>query len=319
MFCSNCGAENEDGSKFCDQCGSKLAVPEPVYNERNKKAKINPNQLIVLGIVGLVLVGGMFAFNQNVFTNSSDSDAEEDSASAVAESRVEQAAVEVERREEQQRDLEERNRQNREDALAEVEARAAAEEEARAQLEAERVERARELEERNERARDDALSLAAERERLRDEREKEKADAIAAELAGVVVAENDECNENQFKWRVAGQWRCFTTPTLFLNQPADSAVVGQSFTVNGHMSPAVVPTTYTVCIFLSDSNGNNVDANNNCLKSQILKMDGTFSFIVKEEMIDENSGFFLGIGRTSKSLNDNVNWFSSNTVKRISQ
>ena len=33
MFCSNCGTENKDGSKFCKACGSKLdTIVTPVEN-----------------------------------------------------------------------------------------------------------------------------------------------------------------------------------------------------------------------------------------------------------------------------------------------
>jgi uncharacterized membrane protein YvbJ len=29
MFCQKCGAENKDGSKFCNKCGTQLLIPKP--------------------------------------------------------------------------------------------------------------------------------------------------------------------------------------------------------------------------------------------------------------------------------------------------
>jgi hypothetical protein len=37
MYCLNCGSKIEDGSKFCQKCGAKLAEKQPVVSKNNEK------------------------------------------------------------------------------------------------------------------------------------------------------------------------------------------------------------------------------------------------------------------------------------------
>lgn len=49
MFCGNCGAENENGAKFCKNCGQPLAGSEPVKQEKTEAKKKAEAQLNAAG------------------------------------------------------------------------------------------------------------------------------------------------------------------------------------------------------------------------------------------------------------------------------
>ncbi|MDO8869516.1 MAG: PsbP-related protein [Methanobacteriaceae archaeon] len=62
--CSNCGHENEDGSKFCKNCGSELRVLKNVYKvsehepeQKNWFKRQNNGVKALIGIVGLCCIG----------------------------------------------------------------------------------------------------------------------------------------------------------------------------------------------------------------------------------------------------------------------
>ena len=43
MYCSKCGAKNEDSSQFCYSCGNSLAVPENLINRMPAAAQNTAN------------------------------------------------------------------------------------------------------------------------------------------------------------------------------------------------------------------------------------------------------------------------------------
>ncbi len=65
MFCRNCGAQNEDGARFCTSCGTSLvetaapvqsAPQQPVYQQPVKPpAQGFAIASMVLGIIGLLI------------------------------------------------------------------------------------------------------------------------------------------------------------------------------------------------------------------------------------------------------------------------
>jgi len=59
MFCPKCGAENDDGSKFCQKCGSVLApdAPKPTGTSTGLEPNIAGLLCYVLGwITGLIFI-----------------------------------------------------------------------------------------------------------------------------------------------------------------------------------------------------------------------------------------------------------------------
>lgn len=40
VFCTNCGKENEDGSKFCFYCGKKFSLAEYVKGKRTERMEV---------------------------------------------------------------------------------------------------------------------------------------------------------------------------------------------------------------------------------------------------------------------------------------
>ena len=65
-FCTKCGAENSDSSKFCKSCGSPMEVNQPLGNMNNSfpnKPKnssffnnLNRNKLIIAGTIGIIIL-----------------------------------------------------------------------------------------------------------------------------------------------------------------------------------------------------------------------------------------------------------------------
>lgn len=79
MFCSKCGAQNDDSAKFCEKCGEKLVVEDikkkkekPVEAANTTEAKVETKVVVVkknqsidnnsLGIIGLTLALVAFPF-----------------------------------------------------------------------------------------------------------------------------------------------------------------------------------------------------------------------------------------------------------------
>ncbi len=69
MFCSECGTKNQDGAKFCENCGTELEVEETVVPKKentSKEVKKEPKTKTiskkqkVLGVLFIVLVVGLF-------------------------------------------------------------------------------------------------------------------------------------------------------------------------------------------------------------------------------------------------------------------
>ena len=71
MFCTECGAKNEDSAKFCVECGAKLGnsnvrikIPTPSETDsgmnkkviRNPRKKINVIPIIILLILAVAVV-----------------------------------------------------------------------------------------------------------------------------------------------------------------------------------------------------------------------------------------------------------------------
>jgi len=59
MFCSKCGKEIKEDSKFCPNCGSNINNFS-VQNEANKKADViypQPTEALVLDVIGILVLG----------------------------------------------------------------------------------------------------------------------------------------------------------------------------------------------------------------------------------------------------------------------
>lgn len=58
MFCPECGKENEKGSKFCEQCGTKIETEktEEVKEEKAPRKPMAKKTKIIIGIVAVVIV-----------------------------------------------------------------------------------------------------------------------------------------------------------------------------------------------------------------------------------------------------------------------
>ena len=100
-ICSNCGQENEDGSKFCRNCGSEFKVKKNVYKisehepeEKNWFKRQNNGVKAVIGIAGLcciglillVVIGGMMAPDATTDTTSTSTSSSSTSSSASSSS-----------------------------------------------------------------------------------------------------------------------------------------------------------------------------------------------------------------------------------------
>ena len=72
MKCNNCGAENNENSRFCRRCGNSLQI----NSTPQKPPKDNVSKVIVILIIIIVLailaVVGYFLISMNVFGSSSD-------------------------------------------------------------------------------------------------------------------------------------------------------------------------------------------------------------------------------------------------------
>ena len=80
MFCSNCGNQLPDGTKFCNNCGAQLsasesptAAPNAVQKSPEKAAKKKPNIIVILAVVLCAFILGKFVIAPSM---SSDSDKE---------------------------------------------------------------------------------------------------------------------------------------------------------------------------------------------------------------------------------------------------
>ena len=62
MFCSRCGAQIPEGSKFCEKCGT--SIDQPIEASNKKEPKKGLLKIIILSVVGIIIVltGGFFAY-----------------------------------------------------------------------------------------------------------------------------------------------------------------------------------------------------------------------------------------------------------------
>jgi uncharacterized membrane protein len=60
MFCSRCGVENPEESKFCSRCGAALEAPIAAEPERETTVGISPNLAGFLCYVALWITGIVF-------------------------------------------------------------------------------------------------------------------------------------------------------------------------------------------------------------------------------------------------------------------
>lgn len=56
MNCRNCGANNENGSVFCENCGADLTIQKPKNILKNKKSLIMLSAIIIAIIVAIVII-----------------------------------------------------------------------------------------------------------------------------------------------------------------------------------------------------------------------------------------------------------------------
>ena len=61
MFCSECGAKNESGSKFCSECGSPLEVTsdtgkKALPQEKKIREPLSKKKKMVLGVFLLLII-----------------------------------------------------------------------------------------------------------------------------------------------------------------------------------------------------------------------------------------------------------------------
>lgn len=62
MKCRECGAENPDNSKYCQECGEKLdETKNHADSETNDSSKVNPRKRILIGIIVLLVIVAFIA------------------------------------------------------------------------------------------------------------------------------------------------------------------------------------------------------------------------------------------------------------------
>ena len=69
MYCQQCGAKNQDGAKFCANCGKELTITSEVNVSKPKERKNNKKVIIgsLLTIIGIVaIVVGIIATKNNL-------------------------------------------------------------------------------------------------------------------------------------------------------------------------------------------------------------------------------------------------------------
>ncbi|MCL2773944.1 MAG: zinc-ribbon domain-containing protein [Oscillospiraceae bacterium] len=66
MICQHCGAQNEDDSQFCGNCGKSLeTVTKVPVQETAPKKKIKSSVIIVLAVVGIIIICGIIMANMS--------------------------------------------------------------------------------------------------------------------------------------------------------------------------------------------------------------------------------------------------------------
>ena len=77
MFCSNCGNQLPDGTKFCNNCGAQLsanespaAAPSAAQKAPEKAAKKKPNIIVVLAVVLCAFLLGKFVIAPSMSSDS---------------------------------------------------------------------------------------------------------------------------------------------------------------------------------------------------------------------------------------------------------
>lgn len=77
MFCSNCGNQLPDGTKFCNNCGAQLsanespaAAPSAAQKAPEKAAKKKPNIIVILAVVLCAFLLGKFVIAPSMTSDS---------------------------------------------------------------------------------------------------------------------------------------------------------------------------------------------------------------------------------------------------------
>ena len=84
MFCEECGTKNKKGSAFCENCGHKIVVEEPIKEDKKKETKtetkvvkkevkkepMNKKTKIIIGVISIVVVAliGTYMYLSSLFT-----------------------------------------------------------------------------------------------------------------------------------------------------------------------------------------------------------------------------------------------------------
>lgn len=81
MFCSKCGAENEEGASFCKKCGNNLQekINTPIKNENDKSIRRSKGKkmwLLLVVIIVLLILGGVgtILWQADILTEENDED-----------------------------------------------------------------------------------------------------------------------------------------------------------------------------------------------------------------------------------------------------
>lgn len=76
MFCSNCGRQLPDGTKFCNNCGAQLAEdkaepkPEATPQKPEKAGKKKPNLVVILAVAACAFLLGKFVIAPSMTSDS---------------------------------------------------------------------------------------------------------------------------------------------------------------------------------------------------------------------------------------------------------
>ena len=71
MFCSKCGNQCNEGTKFCDKCGALLVVKDEPVKKKNEGALLDKSivAIVLALIIAVVIFFLLFIGLKNVFFN----------------------------------------------------------------------------------------------------------------------------------------------------------------------------------------------------------------------------------------------------------
>ena len=77
MFCTNCGANNNEGAKFCTKCGQQLSYSSAVDNAADKKKRKSRNVFMIsISLVLVATIVTISVFDLWPWSNSNGTDKE---------------------------------------------------------------------------------------------------------------------------------------------------------------------------------------------------------------------------------------------------